>query len=226
MHGRASQPGSRASQPGGHNRNKTTKMKYKGKYNTGSSRLKKWNYAGKGTYFITMVTQNRRCIFGSIENGMMQDNEWGKITRREWYRSFEIRKEISMDAFVLMPNHLHAVITIIPPAVTKEKAVTSPEVRAKASPAFIRKPKSLSSFVAGYKSSVTTQINNWIDRNISPMLFPELKKYNKENRLWQPNYHDHIVRTPYEYHRILRYIENNPKKWEEDRLYDKYHLSV
>jgi hypothetical protein len=90
-----------------------------------------------------------------------------------------------------------------------------------------RKPKSLSSFIAGYKSSVTTQINNWIDdmhvranqQNTHQCTY---QKYNRKNKLWQPNYNDHIIRNDDEYWRIKNYIKNNPKnnpkKWTGDKF--------
>lgn len=86
-----------------------------------------------------------------------------------------------------------------------------------------RKPKSLSSFIAGYKSSVTTQINNWIDdmhvranqQNTHQCTY---QKYNRKNKLWQPNYNDHIIRNDDEYWRIKNYIKNNPKNWTGDKF--------
>ena len=78
---------------------------------------------------------------------------------------------------------------------------------------FYRKPKSISSFIAGYKSSVTTKINNFIDKN--PEIMEELninQKYNKRNRLWQTNYYDHIIRNNDDYNKIMNYIKNNVQK--------------
>ena len=74
---------------------------------------------------------------------------------------------------------------------------------------FIRKPHSISSFVAGFKSATVNRIDDWIDENHKPM-----QKFNRNNPLWQRNYHDHIIRNEAEYNRIKTYIENNPAKWE------------
>ena len=86
--------------------------KFKNKYRVESNRMPGWNYAGNGTYFITMIIQNRECLFGNIENSEMFLSDFGKIAEQEWYKSFEIRKELILDEFVIMPNHLHAIVTI------------------------------------------------------------------------------------------------------------------
>ena len=87
-------------------------------------------------------------------------------------------------------------------------------------PYFQRKPKSLSSFIAGYKSAVTTQINHFIDHYPDRKLFPGLGKFNRKNHLWQPNYNDHIIRNELEYQRIFNYIEDNPAKWQDDKFFE------
>ena len=80
-------------------------------------------------------------------------------------------------------------------------------------PIFQRQPKSISSFVAGFKSSTIKQIDDWIDSNNVTMA-----KFNKNNPLWQSNYHDHIIRNENEYRRISDYIIRNPIEWNEDTL--------
>jgi len=68
-----------------------------------------------------------------------------------------------------------------------------------------RPPKSLSSFIAGYKSAVTSAINAILEEHGQPV-------YTRKNRLWQPNYHDRIIRDRRHYMNVKRYIENNPVK--------------
>lgn len=75
----------------------------------------------------------------------------------------------------------------------------------------IRLPKSISSFIAGFKSAVNTKIDDYIDENRL-----EIAKYNRNNHFFQPNYHDQIVRNNRGYLRIKNYIINNPKNWEDD----------
>jgi len=76
-----------------------------------------------------------------------------------------------------------------------------------------RPPHSISSFMAGFKSATTSKIDDFIDLHHLP-----IPKYNRNNRLWQLNYNDHIIRNDREYSRIKSYIQNNPKKWEKDKF--------
>ena len=202
--------------------------KFRNKYRVESHRMPGWNYAGNGMYYLTVVTQNRVCLFGKIENGKMKLSEFGKIADSEWYKSFEIRTELFSDDFVLMPNHLHAIVILKNIDDCEETHGRVVEAHGRAplhahnanvgdqindknrKNKLYRKPKSISSFMAGYKSAVTTRINNWIDNN-SPK-----EKYNRTNRLWQVNYHDRVIRNQEEYLRIKNYIRNNPKDWKSD----------
>ena len=100
-----------------------------------------------------------------------------------------------------MPNHIHAIVELV---VSQTKYKTPPE--------FKRKPKSISSFIAGYKTATINRVDDYID-----MHQLSIPKFNRKNKLWHNNYHDHIIRNKEEYYRIKQYIKNNPRKWREDR---------
>ena len=87
-------------------------VKFKGKYRIESNRLKGWDYSSEAMYFITIVTQNRECNLGKIVNGKMILSDFGKIIKTEWLESFDIRHELFLDEYVIMPNHLHAIVII------------------------------------------------------------------------------------------------------------------
>lgn len=70
----------------------------------------------------------------------------------------------------------------------------------------VRLPKSISSFIAGFKSAVNSKIDDYIDTNQL-----DIPKYNRNNHFFLPNDHDHVIRNDEEYQRIKRYIINNPK---------------
>ena len=74
--------------------------------------LKGYDYRQAGTYFVTLCTYNRECLFGEVVDGEMHLNELGQIVHEEWLRSADIRPEMVLDAFVVMPNHLHGIIII------------------------------------------------------------------------------------------------------------------
>jgi REP element-mobilizing transposase RayT len=77
-------------------------------------RLPEFDYSSEGSYFVTIVTQDRLFLFGEVVDGEMRLNEFGKIVEEEWERSDAIRKEIELDEYVVMPNHFHAIVHIIP----------------------------------------------------------------------------------------------------------------
>jgi len=226
------------------------------KYRSQSHRKPNWNYSANALYFLTIVTQNRICNLGEIINNQMILSDFGKIVESEWFRSFEIRKELFLDVFIIMPNHIHAIVEIFHPVelhgrvanlsdanknVDTDDRVYFPKSNIFVAPHGsvtnssdtdiftkpldrvslqeikrnppIRLPKSISSFIAGFKSSTNTQIDNYIDENQL-----NTPKYNKINHFFQPNYHDHIIRNGEEYLKTKFYIENNPYNWSDDSL--------
>ena len=159
-----------------------------------------------------------------MSRGKISGTDIGKIIENEFFKSFEIRKELYLGRFVIMPNHLHAIIILDNTNDGSYNIETygkigkthgrDVETHGRASlPQFIRRPKSISSFVAGFKSSSVNCINEWMDLK---GLYSG--KFNRTNPLWQANYHDHIIRNKKEYQNIALYIENNPTNWEKDSL--------
>mgnify|MGYP000168028279 CR=1 FL=1 len=86
--------------------------KYKDKYSTKSSRLTGWDYSTDGAYFITICAKDHQCFFGRIINKKMHLNEIGKIAKKEWIKTAEIRNNIQLDEYVIMPNHIHGILWI------------------------------------------------------------------------------------------------------------------
>ena len=82
-----------------------------------SLRVKGYNYAQEGAYFVTVCAQDRACMFGEVVNGEMGVNVFGEMVRAEWFQSAEIRQEIELfaDEFVVMPNHIHGILWIVEP---------------------------------------------------------------------------------------------------------------
>ncbi len=180
--------------------------KYQNTYCIPSARASWWDYSVTGTYFITICTANREYLFGNIQYAEMINSEIGKIVKEEWDRSFDIRAELFCDAFVLMPNHLHAILRIENNGLGSSDTI---ETHGRASlPSGIarRSPKSVSSFVAGFKSSATKRINAHRNTPRVPV--------------WQARFHDHIIRDEANYHRITEYIATNPASWETDKFYN------
>lgn len=189
---------------------------FKNKYRIPSNWLCGWDYAHTGHYYITIVTYDRIPYFGHIQDGEMVLNEMGQIVFDEFFKSFEIRSELFLGAFVLMPNHIHAIVILVNPEqndnhVEKHGRASLQPPKSNILQPFHRQPKSISSFVAGFKSATIKRIDDWIDENNMP-----LEKFNSNNPLWQSNYHDHIIRNEIEYRDIAQYIADNPKYEDDD----------
>ena len=78
-----------------------------------SIRLKNYDYSQAGGYFVTICTQNNECVFGEVINEEMRLNKYGKIVKDEWLKTREIRSNVMLDEYIVMPNHLHGIILII-----------------------------------------------------------------------------------------------------------------
>ena len=89
-------------------------------YHRHSIRLKGYNYAQPGAYFVNLCTYQRHCWLGEIRDGKMGLNQIGKIVAQEWLYSAQLRQEIQLDAWIIMPNHLHGIV-IITPSPSKER---------------------------------------------------------------------------------------------------------
>lgn len=191
---------------------------FKNRYKTESNRLKNWDYSREAIYFITLVTQNRECIFGAIDAGKMTLNANGKIIETELLKSIVIREHCFFHNWIIMPNHIHLLIEIVSPIQTHDVEAPDAETQnvethcsASLQTILSRKPNSISSFVAIFKSVTTKQINS--QHNIDAL---QCDSTEFQNKIWQSNYHDHIVRNYNSFEKIYHYIKNNPKNWNTD----------
>jgi REP element-mobilizing transposase RayT len=78
-----------------------------------SIRLQGYDYTRPGAYFVTIVTHQRACVFGEIAGGVIRLNGWGEIAHAEWLNTAVLRRETALDEFIIMPNHFHAIVTIV-----------------------------------------------------------------------------------------------------------------
>ena len=159
-----------------------------------SIRLPHYDYAQRGVYFITLCVQHRRSLFGDVIDGSMVLKNLGESVATEWRRTSEIRPNIVVDEFVVMPNHLHGLIVMEP----LRRGVSHTPGGKFRSPA-----QTVGAIVRGFKGSTTRLIN---ELQGTPGVM-----------LWQRNYYEHIVRHDRELQRIREYIANNPAQWALDR---------
>jgi REP element-mobilizing transposase RayT len=162
-----------------------------------SPRLKGYDYSQNGAYFVTICTQNRELLFGEIVGGEMQLNSIGEIAQIEWLQTAVVRSNIELDAFVVMPNHVHGIILIADDSVGTQHAVS---LQTRQLTTFGKlQPGSLSTIIRSYKSAVTKRIN-------------ELRE-TPGATVWQGRYYDHIIRNEAALNSIREYIYNNPARW-------------
>ena len=183
-----------------------------------SIRLKEYDYSEDGAYYITLCTQNRECLFGDIENGIIRLSEYGEIAGKEWDDLEKRFHPTTFNVFQIMPNHIHAIITIInvgatlavaQNAVDLDSAVAQnmvdADTRSGASPA-----PTVGDIVGAYKSLVYKRCLDLCKSKNATL-----------GKLWQRNYYEHIIRNDIDYINIAEYITNNPKTWENDKLWIK-----
>jgi putative transposase len=176
-----------------------------------SIRLKGYDYSQAGLYFITICCGDRICRFGEIENGMMILNELGEIAYNEWRKLSERFKNMELDAFQIMPNHIHGII-----------ALNVPPVGAGFTPAPI--PNTMQPHSGnGQPQGIAPTVSDIVGAYKSLVANGCLEIYKSKNKimgkLWQRNYYEHIIRNEKSYQTISEYILNNPSKWNDDKFY-------
>jgi REP element-mobilizing transposase RayT len=184
-----------------------------------SIRLRGFDYTRAAAYFVTLCAHERRCLFGDIAQDQMHLNDRGQIVAEEWDRSEAMRDELVLDAFVVMPNHVHGIAVIAPPGAdapadprgyrldggaTRTVGTTGRSSLPGKSPFQPGPPpKSLGSFVAGFKAAVTGCINR--------------QRGTPGESVWQRNYYDRVLRDEDEWRGARRYVARNPARWRADR---------
>jgi len=156
-----------------------------------SIRLRGYDYTQAGAYFVTICTQDRACLFGEIIDGQMRLNDRGAMVHQEWINLPHRFPNIDLDAFIVMPNHIHGIIVItdvdpvgaglVPalPSAPNEEGVTISGASG-ATRATTRVAPTAGGTVGAFKSITTVRYTHGV------------KHY---GRLWQRNYYEHIIRN-------------------------------
>jgi putative transposase len=159
-----------------------------------------FDYSQPAAYFVTLCCHKGQTLFGHIRDGTMLLNPLGEIADRVWHEFAERHPETELDAFVVMPNHVHVLLWILPPV--DATAANAPKKERQFGDAIAG---SLSTLIGGYKSAVTQKA--------------KLAGLVPGPQLWQRNFYDHIVRNEPDLLRIRAYIHDNPARWHEDKLH-------
>jgi len=184
------------------------------KHHRRSIRLKDYDYSQPGWYFITIVVQKREMLFGHIINHTMVLNDAGKMVQSIWYDIPEFYPGIQIDAFQIMPNHMHGVINIEgtdPRVCLHNKQPNVPgqfqrrQSRGGQSQGIASTRLSLGDVVQRYKSLTTKRYIDGVKKQHWPSF---------NGKLWQRNYWERIIRNEAELNHIRKYIIENPLKWQ------------
>ena len=183
--------------------------RFKNKYRVKSIRLEGYDYRNEGLYFATICTNECTKYFGECTDGKMHLNETGSVAEKYWSEIPDHFPNISLDEFVVMPNHVHGIICIDTKIIVESSSVetlhaTSLQTSNKNKYFQNISPKaaSLATILRSYKSAVSKEVHK---------LNPEFN--------WQSRFHDHIIRNVQSFRNIQQYILNNPKNWKEDEYY-------
>ena len=175
-------------------------------------RLQFFDYSLPGWYFVTICTKDREHFFGRIEYSKMQFSEIGKYAERLWMQTPHHIAEIVMDEFVVMPNHVHAIVIIKDgnqiPAVGDHYHLqlaklkeTFPLLDETARNKNGRpQNKILSKAISGFKAGVTREVHRCISHDFK----------------WHKSFHDRIIRDQGELMKIRNYIQSNVINWYRD----------
>jgi putative transposase len=124
-------------------------------------------------------------------------NPLGVAVRDEWLRTAELRDNVELDAFMVMPNHVHGIVVVTDCRGTARRAPTEQ----------FGKPiaHSIPTIIRAFKSASTKRINEIRSTPGAPV--------------WQRNYYEHVIRIDQELNAIRQYILANPANWTSDENY-------
>ena len=214
-------------------------MKYNSeKHNRRSLRLQGYDYASAGMYFITTCTHQRECLFGEVVNGEMGLNALGQLVDAYWQRLPLHFPNLQLDAFIVMPNHIHGILVltdgrgaalgnneepftenICPNATPHSDALSKPgvafgqmgSVNAKDGlPNAAPLPPRL---VSGSVGAIVLNFKSITTRTLNRI------KRSPGLSLWQRNYYEHIIRDDESLQTIRQYVQQNPLSWQQDQLH-------
>jgi REP element-mobilizing transposase RayT len=185
-----------------------------------SPRAKAHDYASPACYFVTVDTQDFELLFGDVVDAQVRLSDYGTIVRDEWLRTGQLRTAVTLDEFIVMPNHFHAILAIGFRSLARSDLVPQLAqrpyerlVNTLPMPSDARLP-SLSTVLGAFKSAVSRRINTLRG---TPGTTNCLRSF-----------HDHIIRDVVELELFRDYIRQNPRRWakrygEKGREFDRAH---
>ncbi len=202
-----------------------------------SIRLKEYDYSLTGAYFITICVHDKKCLLGSINDNGVVLSQIGEFVNQCLNQIPDRFDSAELDEFIIMPNHIHAIIIINNDnvdimdgctATVGSQSITPINIEAR----FIEPNKRAADKPLHLKPRFDKS-NHYIKNNpmlSNPATLGKIVRFFKAQAThmirnvgnysyfqWQRNYYDHIARNENELNRIREYIINNPMKWQYDR---------
>ena len=221
-------------------------MHYFFDYKRRSIRLKNYNYQRSSHYFITICTKNRECLFGDIVEDKMVLNKWGNIIKKYWHEIPQHFSGVKLDRFVVMPNHIHAIVVVdrwdsavgalhcnaLPRDFANQNNQKCVETNIHVDDCVknvIVDKRALQCNAPTAESKIQAngfanlfpkgQSLSVIIRSFKAVCSKSIRSLNGPYYVWQRNYYEHIIRDEDDYNRIREYICENPLKWQSDENY-------
>lgn len=193
-----------------------------------SIRLKGYDYRWQGAYFITICTQDRARLFGTVVEGEMHMNDAGRMVRRWWNELNRKLPNVQTDAFVIMPNHIHGIIIIhavgadlrVCPDDTMDARTDAGHAHIDTGGAHTNVRGAHTDTGGAHIGAPLQEIVQWFKTMTTNEYIRHVKNDGWtpfRKRLWQRNYYEHIIRNNGSMNRIRRYIVENPLWWYLDR---------
>ena len=164
-----------------------------------SLRLRRFDYSQPENYFITICAHDRKRIFGAITAGKMILSPAGDAVRATGFDLPRRFPSAELREFVVMPNHLHAILGLTQPirAIARGAASSAPT----AGKSVVAYP-TLGKIMRAFKSLSAIAVNRALGH--------------AGHSVWQRNYYERVIRPGKEYGEIRKYIVENPLRWDED----------
>ncbi len=169
-----------------------------------SIRLRGYDYARTGAYFVTICTQNRALLFGDTVDGEMVLTQPGLMVETVWNELPNRFPHLELDACVVMPNHMHGIFVLHNTQTVEHNTQMGDH---KDRP-YGTLPGTVGRVVQAFKSITTHEYT----RGVKQCGWPRFK-----GKIWQRNYYEHVIRSDGELNRIRKYIAENPAQWALDR---------
>ena len=163
---------------------------------------------------MTICAQGSACLLGEIVDGEVRLSHAGRMVQVAWNGLSDRYPGVQIDAFVVMPNHIHGIIVLVesvPGVGAGPRACPDPDQTAKriGQPQGVAPTRlSLSDVMHRFKTMTTKRYADGVNGRGWPPF---------RSRLWQRNYYEHVIRSEREFNRIREYIATNPLKWSLDR---------